>query len=250
MARLRRSSSTGESGRGPFRTSSDVLNHYVATMPSHQNAIDSVPGWNGAMPPETGLIAGKSHLYADTRIHWLLSQVFSVCRQDGAGARTARRLPHLDPAQLRCGQHRCSRGQCHGVRPVPDHQGDPQARPGEFLPRRFQQMAGGDRQALPAHPGVRRAVSFARSDPPARTHRLQGGFGLSLDALFRRCRHAEGRSAPGPLLGEGRGAPAATGWTFGCTSAATTRLGAIPPSAAASRIAISGSIDPTSWSSC
>ena len=65
-------------GPGAFRTSSDVLNHYVATMPSHQNAIDSVPGWVGAMPPATGLVAGTAHLYADTRVHWLLNEVFSV----------------------------------------------------------------------------------------------------------------------------------------------------------------------------
>ncbi len=61
-----------------FRTSSDVLNHYVATLPTQQNAIDSVPGWTGAMPPETGLHAGTSHLYADNRIAWLLQSCFQV----------------------------------------------------------------------------------------------------------------------------------------------------------------------------
>ena len=61
-----------------FRTSSDVLNHYVASLPSHQNAIDAVPGWTGAMPPETGLRAGVSHLYADSRIDWLLRGFFPV----------------------------------------------------------------------------------------------------------------------------------------------------------------------------
>lgn len=57
---------------------SDVLDRYVANMPSKQNAIDSVPGWVGAMPLETGLTAGKAFLYADTRIAWLLRQCFDV----------------------------------------------------------------------------------------------------------------------------------------------------------------------------
>ena len=61
-----------------FTTSSDVLNHYVALPPSQQNAVDSVPGWTGAMPPETGLRAGNAHLYADTRIDWLLHHCFAV----------------------------------------------------------------------------------------------------------------------------------------------------------------------------
>ena len=55
-----------------FKTSSDVLNHYVAGMPSAQNAIDSVPGWVGAMPPHTGCVAGKFALYDDPRIEWML----------------------------------------------------------------------------------------------------------------------------------------------------------------------------------
>ena len=61
-----------------FQTSSDLLNRYVAGMPSRQNAIDAVPGWTGAMPPETGLKAGQANLFADSRIHWLLRECFDV----------------------------------------------------------------------------------------------------------------------------------------------------------------------------
>ena len=61
-----------------FETSSAVLDHYVAGMPSLQNAIDLVPGWVGQMPPHTGLVAGKATLYADTRIDWLLTECFAV----------------------------------------------------------------------------------------------------------------------------------------------------------------------------
>lgn len=63
---------------GPFRTSSDVLDHYVSGFPSKQNAIDSVPGWTGAMPPETGLTAGRAALFADTRIAWLLRDCYPI----------------------------------------------------------------------------------------------------------------------------------------------------------------------------
>lgn len=79
MARLSRMfAKTPVGPAGPFRTSSEVLDRYVAGMPSKQNAIDSVPGWIGAMPPQSGLNAGAASLYADTRIAWLLDQCYSV----------------------------------------------------------------------------------------------------------------------------------------------------------------------------
>jgi hypothetical protein len=55
-----------------------VLDHYVAGMPSLQNAIDALPGWVGAMPPETGLAAGEAALYSDTRIEWLLTNCYAA----------------------------------------------------------------------------------------------------------------------------------------------------------------------------
>lgn len=63
---------------GPFRTSADVLERYVKGLPSAQQAIDLLPGWSGAMPPESGLRAGSAALYADTRIAWLLSECFNA----------------------------------------------------------------------------------------------------------------------------------------------------------------------------
>ena len=90
----------GLRGPGLFRTSSDVLDHYVATMPSHQNAIDSVPGWAGAMPLETGLIAGKAAFYADARLHWLLSGPFDVSGKSVLGAWSAGRLPPRTPSTI------------------------------------------------------------------------------------------------------------------------------------------------------
>ena len=57
---------------GPFRTSTQLLDHYVADLPSAQTAIDSVPGWIGAMPPEAAARAGEFPFYADPRIAGLL----------------------------------------------------------------------------------------------------------------------------------------------------------------------------------
>src|SRR4051794_22042988 len=51
-----------------------VFNEYVDAMPAPQNAVDCVTGWNHAMPPEAGAIAGATTLYNDDRIHWCLSQ--------------------------------------------------------------------------------------------------------------------------------------------------------------------------------
>ena len=62
---------------GPFRTSTEVLDHYVAGLPSAQTAIDSVPGWLGAMPPEIDAVAGELDFWVDPRIVGLL-QGFSV----------------------------------------------------------------------------------------------------------------------------------------------------------------------------
>ena len=43
---------------------------YEASPPSYQNAIDLLPGWNAAFPPEMKLTAGPGYMYEDPRIHW------------------------------------------------------------------------------------------------------------------------------------------------------------------------------------
>jgi hypothetical protein len=65
---------------GPFRTSTEVLDHYVAELPSGQTAVDAVPGWIGAMPPEAGARAGDLAFYLDPRITGLLSRYACVGR--------------------------------------------------------------------------------------------------------------------------------------------------------------------------
>jgi hypothetical protein len=54
------------------------LDEYITSFPSHQNAINALPGWNQAFPPEYGLTAGGMHLYHDPRIIWLFEQTGSL----------------------------------------------------------------------------------------------------------------------------------------------------------------------------
>ncbi len=55
-----------------------ILDEYVAAPPSAQNAIDALPGWNTALPPEFGLTAGDVHLYSDPRLQWAIDQFGSL----------------------------------------------------------------------------------------------------------------------------------------------------------------------------
>lgn len=55
-----------------------TLDEYVDTRPSAQNAIDLIPGWNHALPPQYGVTAGPDALYDDSRIHWMLQEFGSV----------------------------------------------------------------------------------------------------------------------------------------------------------------------------
>ncbi len=51
-----------------------TLDEYVESAPNAQNAVDALPGWNMALPPEVGVIAGPGAFYQDPRIHWALEQ--------------------------------------------------------------------------------------------------------------------------------------------------------------------------------
>lgn len=55
-----------------------VLDEYVVGVPSAQNAIDALPGWNQALPPHLGVKAGEGAFYADPRILWAVEQLGSV----------------------------------------------------------------------------------------------------------------------------------------------------------------------------
>ena len=68
----------GFAQNAPLAAKSDHLDEYVTNFPSHQNAIDALPGWNQAFQPELGLEAGKVHLHHDPRILWAIEQMGSL----------------------------------------------------------------------------------------------------------------------------------------------------------------------------
>ena len=61
---------------GFFRSKeiSETFDEYVDAFPSPQNAVDIVPGWNHAVPPECGAVAGPNVFYGDNRIVWGVEQ--------------------------------------------------------------------------------------------------------------------------------------------------------------------------------
>ena len=56
----------------------EVFDQYSKDTPSHQTAIDALPGWTSAFPSATKVNAGDHPLFADTRITWALSQAGSI----------------------------------------------------------------------------------------------------------------------------------------------------------------------------
>ncbi|BDV37033.1 class I SAM-dependent methyltransferase [Methylocystis bryophila] len=49
-----------------------IFERYVPLAPSHQNAVDAIPGWSTSLPPEHGVKAGALATYADPRIAWAI----------------------------------------------------------------------------------------------------------------------------------------------------------------------------------
>ncbi len=62
----------------PEQKTAQLFDRYVISMPSHQNAVDVVHGWNCAFPPELGIVAGQLASYHDPRIAWALGQHGSI----------------------------------------------------------------------------------------------------------------------------------------------------------------------------
>lgn len=56
----------------------EIFDQYEQGIPSHQNAIDALSGWNCAFPPALNLNAGALPLYADDRIAWALQSFGSI----------------------------------------------------------------------------------------------------------------------------------------------------------------------------
>lgn len=57
---------------------SSHFDRYVSSVPSWQNAIDAIPGWNTAFPPQFGVEAGSLATYHDPRILWAIECFGSI----------------------------------------------------------------------------------------------------------------------------------------------------------------------------
>ncbi len=59
-------------------TQGAILDEYAVGMPSAQNAVDALPGWNHALPEHAGAKAGLGAFYNDGRILWALERFGSL----------------------------------------------------------------------------------------------------------------------------------------------------------------------------
>ncbi|MBP1872369.1 hypothetical protein J2Z19_002081 [Ensifer adhaerens] len=59
-------------------TGEEVFEQYSRDLPSHQNAVNSLTGWNSAFPPEANIRAGAHPLFADGRLTWAIGQFGSL----------------------------------------------------------------------------------------------------------------------------------------------------------------------------
>ena len=58
----------------PLAAATPVLDEYVDSFPTPQNAVDAVAGWNTALPPAAGASAGETAFYLDPRILWCIER--------------------------------------------------------------------------------------------------------------------------------------------------------------------------------
>ena len=79
-AREAKSNISATMGRKAVRDEQTLqqLDEYVSGMPCAQNAIDTLAGWNHALPPEVDVTAGSGFFYHDGRILWALEQFGSI----------------------------------------------------------------------------------------------------------------------------------------------------------------------------
>ncbi len=59
-----------------------VLDAYFKGLPSPQNAVDALPGWNHSLPDHVGAKAGTGAFFNDSRILWALEQYGSIEGRD------------------------------------------------------------------------------------------------------------------------------------------------------------------------
>lgn len=65
-------------GGGVGGSAGQGFSQYEMRVPSLQNAVDLLPGWNSAFPTEAGIAAGNVPLYADSRVFRALDAFGSI----------------------------------------------------------------------------------------------------------------------------------------------------------------------------
>ncbi|MBU3890147.1 MULTISPECIES: bifunctional 2-polyprenyl-6-hydroxyphenol methylase/3-demethylubiquinol 3-O-methyltransferase UbiG [unclassified Methylosinus] len=73
-----------------FDRKTQTFDRYVDALPTHQNAIDAIPGWSTAFPEAFGVTAGIVPTYYDQRIFWAI---------DCFGALEGREVLELGPLE-------------------------------------------------------------------------------------------------------------------------------------------------------
>jgi hypothetical protein len=68
------SSTAPEMVRNGVEVNLTGLAQYVSSGDERQNAVDLMPGWNCALPPEAGVNAGAGALFNDDRILWAIEK--------------------------------------------------------------------------------------------------------------------------------------------------------------------------------
>lgn len=58
--------------------STNLLEGFVGGVPTNQNMLDIIDGWNCAFPDHVGVKAGALHLYADPRISWAIAEAGGI----------------------------------------------------------------------------------------------------------------------------------------------------------------------------
>lgn len=61
-------------GRNGSSAGTEIFDQYESGMPSHQQAVNLLAGWNSAFPPPLKLNAGPLGLFADQRILWAIKR--------------------------------------------------------------------------------------------------------------------------------------------------------------------------------
>ena len=70
LRRLKLATSASGRPKQAKATETDTFQQYDPSFPTNQNAVDLLPGWSTALPPEAKVVAGTLGTFHDSRILW------------------------------------------------------------------------------------------------------------------------------------------------------------------------------------